>query len=131
MTERKVDPYWADQLGKAQTATREQQPVNPQTGSSTLTPAQQEAVKKLVGRGGVARVRQDGQVEVRTSSFKSRCEYVVTPAGETILTNTLPQRTLWRLGRDADRGGSRNCASRCLLGHTARGLGQDGGFLAS
>jgi hypothetical protein len=63
-----------------------------------LTSAQQDAIEKLVATGGVARLRSDGQVEVRTSSFRSRSDYLVTVAGETIPIHSLTQSRLWLLG---------------------------------
>jgi hypothetical protein len=63
-----------------------------------LSETQRIAVGGLDSKGkGIGRVLENGEIEVRVSTFNGRCEYVVTPAGDVTRTQELPASILLRV----------------------------------
>jgi hypothetical protein len=66
--------------------------------SPAVAPGQIEAIRELTLGGGTARMRSDGNVDVRVCSLGHQLEYLVTVSGERILAESTPRSARRRLG---------------------------------
>lgn len=82
--------------------TFEEKTTLPITGAAkagaAFTEAQVEAIRELTITGGTARLRTDGNVDVRSCSLGHQLEHVVSSAGERILINATPRSARRRFG---------------------------------